>query len=110
REGAIAIIGPIGLAEGPAAAVRAQQLGIPMISLSRAEGLTAIGPYIFRDMLTNSAQAHAVADYAMKKLGAHTFGVLQPDSNYGDELVRYFWDTLDANGGEVRAFERYPVE
>ncbi len=81
-----------------------------MISLSRAEGLTAIGPYIFRDMATNSMLARAVADYAMKKLNAHTFGVLQPDSNYGDEMVRYFWDTLDQNGGEVRAFERYPVE
>jgi len=110
REGAIAIIGPIGLVEGPAAAVRAQQLGVPMISLSRAEGLTAIGPYIFRDMLTNSAQARAVADYAMKKLGAKTFGVLQPDSNYGDEMVRYFWDALDQGGGEVRAYERYPTE
>ncbi len=110
REGAIAIIGPIGLAEGPAAAVRAQQLGIPMLSLSRAEGLTAIGPYIFRDMLTNSAQARAVADYAMKKLNAKTFGILQPDSNYGDETVRYFWDTLDGGGAEVRAYERYPVE
>jgi ABC-type branched-subunit amino acid transport system substrate-binding protein len=110
REGVIAIIGPIGLAEGPAAAVRAQQLGIPMISLSRAEGLTAIGPYIFRDMLTNSATARAVAEYAMKKLNAHSFGVLQPDSNYGDEMVRYFWDTVDSGGGEVRAYERYPVE
>ncbi len=110
REGAIAIIGPIGLVEGPAAAVRAQQLGVPMISLSRAEGLTGIGSFIFRDMLTNSAQGRAVADYAIKKLNAKTFGVLQPDSNYGDEMVRYFWDTLDAEGGEVRAYERYPVE
>jgi branched-chain amino acid transport system substrate-binding protein len=109
REGAIAIIGPIGLAEAPAAAVRAQQLGVPLISLSRAEGLTGFGSYIFRDMLTSSAQARAVADYAQKKLGAKTFGVLQPDSPYGDEMTRHFWDALDAGGSEVRAYERYPV-
>jgi ABC-type branched-subunit amino acid transport system substrate-binding protein len=110
RDGAIAIIGPIGLSEGPAAAARAQQLGVPMISLSRAENLTAMGPFIFRNMLTNSAQAKAVADYAQRKLGARTFGVLQPDSAFGDEMVRYFWDALDQGGAQVSAFERYPRE
>lgn len=110
RDGVIAILGPIGLAEGPAAAARAQQLGVPMISLSRAENLTQMGSYVFRNMLTNSAQAKAVADYAQKKLNAKTFAVLQPDSPYGDELVRYFWDALDAGGSAVTALERYPRE
>jgi branched-chain amino acid transport system substrate-binding protein len=110
RDGVIAILGPIGLAEGPAAAARAQQLGVPMISLSRAENLTQMGNYVFRNMLTNSAQAKAVADYAQKKLNARTFGVLQPDSPYGDEMVRYFWDALDAGGSSVTALERYPRE
>ncbi|GAC1337781.1 MAG: hypothetical protein NVSMB23_04720 [Myxococcales bacterium] len=110
RDGVIAILGPIGLAEGPAAAARAQQLGVPMISLSRAENLTQMGGYVFRNMLTNSAQAKAVADYAQKKLNAKTFGVLQPDSAYGDEMVRYFWDAVDAGGGSISALERYPRE
>jgi ABC-type branched-subunit amino acid transport system substrate-binding protein/predicted negative regulator of RcsB-dependent stress response len=110
RDGVIAILGPIGLAEGPAAAARAQQLGVPMISLSRAENLTQMGPYVFRNMLTNSAQARAVADYAQKKLNAKTFGLLQPDSPYGDDMVRYFWDALDQSHGQVTAFERYPRE
>jgi ABC-type branched-subunit amino acid transport system substrate-binding protein len=108
RHGAIAILGPIGLAEGPAAAARAQQLGVPMISLSRAEGLTAFGDYVFRDMPTSNAQAKALADYAQKKLGAKTFGILHPDSSYGDEMAKDFWDALEARGGEVRAYEHYP--
>ena len=108
REGAIVILGPIGLNEGPAAAARAQQLGVPMISLSRAEGLTALGDYVFRDLPPGSAQAKAVAEYAQKKLGAKTFGILQPDSPYGDEMTRYFWDQVDQAQGEVRAFEHYP--
>ena len=110
RDGAIAVIGPIGLAEGPAAAARAQQLGMPMISLSRAEGITRMGPYIFRNMLTNSAQAKAVADYAQTRLNAKTFGVLQPDTAFGDEMTRFFWDALDAGGSAVTAYERYPRE
>ena len=46
RDGAVVILGPIALAEAPAAAVRAQQLGVPIVSLSRAEGLTQIGEYV----------------------------------------------------------------
>ena len=109
KDGAIAILGPIGFAEGPAAAARAQQLGVPMISLSRAEGITAMGSFVFRDMPTSSAQAKALADYAQKKLQARTFGILQPDSSYGDEMAKDFWDALDAGGAEVRAFEHYPL-
>ncbi|MFN2547959.1 MAG: ABC transporter substrate-binding protein [Myxococcales bacterium] len=109
QHGAIAILGPLGIPEGLAAATRAQQLGIPMVSLSRAEGLTALGDDIFRDMPTSSAQAKAVADYAQKKLNAHSFGIPQPDSSYGDEMSRYFWDAVDAGGAEVRAYEHYPL-
>lgn len=109
KDGAIAIIGPIGPAEGLAAAVRAQQLGVPIISLSRAEGLTALGEFVFRDLPTSSAQARAVADYAQRKLLAKTFGILEPDSSYGDEMGKYFWDAVDQGGGEVRAFEHYPL-
>src|SRR3954469_18035511 len=109
QKGAIAILGPLGIAEGLAAATRAQQLGIPILSLSRAEGLTALGEYVFRDMPTSSAQARAVAEYAQKKLNAKRFGILHPDSTYGEEMARYFWDAVDASGSEVRAYEHYPL-
>ena len=109
QAGAVAILGPLGIQEGLAAATRAQQLGVPLISLSRAEGLTALGENIFRDMPTSSAQARAVADYAQKKLNARAFGILQPDSSYGDEMSRYFWDAVDAGGAEVRGYEHYPL-
>src|SRR6266436_2292948 len=109
QRGAIAILGPLGIAEGLAAATRAQQLGIPLLSLSRAEGLTALGEYVFRDMPTSSAPARAVAEYAQKKLNAKSFGILHPDSTYGDEMARYFWEAVDAGGSEVRAFEHYPL-
>jgi ABC-type branched-subunit amino acid transport system substrate-binding protein/thioredoxin-like negative regulator of GroEL len=110
QAGAIAILGPLGVSEGLAAATRAQQLGIPLVSLSRAEGLTALGDYIFRDMPTSSAQARAVAEYAQKKLNVKGFGILQPESPYGEEMTRYFWDTADANGVPIRAYEHYPRE
>ncbi|TMB04665.1 MAG: hypothetical protein E6J64_12325 [Deltaproteobacteria bacterium] len=88
--------------------MRAQQLGVPILSLSRAEGLTQIGEYVFRDMPTNSAQARAIAQYAQKKLGVRSFGILQPDSSYGEEVTRYFWDALEAGGSAVTAYDHYP--
>jgi branched-chain amino acid transport system substrate-binding protein len=109
QHGAIAILGPLGIQESLAAASRAQQLGVPIVSLSRAEGLTALGDYVFRDMPTASAQAKALADYAQKKLLVKSFGILHPDSSYGDEMSRYFWDAVDSGGAEVRGYEHYPL-
>lgn len=109
QKGAVAILGPLGIPEGLAAATRAQQLGIPIVSLSRAEGLTALGDHVFRDMPTSRAQARAVAEYAQRKLNARSFGILHPDSSYGEEMARYFWDALDAGGAQVSAFEHYPL-
>jgi len=108
KDGAIVILGPIGLTEGSAAAVRAQQIGVPIVSLSATEGITQIGDYVFRDMLTKSAGAKAVAQYAQKKLNAHSFGIIAPDSSYGEDVTRAFWDALDEGGAEVRAYEHYP--
>jgi len=108
REGALVIIGPIGLAEGTAAATRAQQLGVPIVSLARAEGLTQLGRYAFRNMVTSSAQARAVARYAAEKLGAKSYAVLAPESPTGEDLARFFWDAVAALGGEMRGFEHYP--
>ncbi|HEX4382889.1 MAG TPA: ABC transporter substrate-binding protein [Myxococcales bacterium] len=109
QHGVIAILGPLGIQESLAAAARAQQLGVPIVSLSRAEGLTALGDYVFRDMPTASAQAKALAEYAQKKLLVKSFGILHPDSSYGDEMSRYFWDAVDQGGAEVRGYEHYPL-
>jgi ABC-type branched-subunit amino acid transport system substrate-binding protein len=108
QHGAIAILGPLGIAESMAAAARAQQLSVPIVSLSRAEGLTALGDYVFRDMPTASAQARALVEYAQKKLLVKSFGILHPESSYGEEMSHYFWDAVDAGGAEVRAYEHYP--
>jgi ABC-type branched-subunit amino acid transport system substrate-binding protein/predicted negative regulator of RcsB-dependent stress response len=109
QHGAIAILGPLGIYEAMAAAARAQQLGVPIVSLSRAEGLTGLGDFVFRDMPTASAQAKALAEYAQKKLLVKNFGILHPDSSYGDEMSRYFWDAVDSGGAEVRGYEHYPL-
>jgi branched-chain amino acid transport system substrate-binding protein len=110
EEGAIAVVGGATNAEGERAAAVAQEMQIPFIALSWQEGLTAAGPYVFQNMLTASAQARALAEYAMARKGMKRFGLLYPDITYGVELANAFWDEVDARGGDVRAAETYAVD
>jgi ABC-type branched-subunit amino acid transport system substrate-binding protein/TolA-binding protein len=106
-EGAIAIIGPMLNDDSRRAALVAEELQIPLLTLSKAEGITAIGPHVFRNMLTNSQQAHALADYATNTLGYKTFGVLYPNIPFGSEVANAFWDEILARGGTMKAAENY---
>ncbi|WP_200883720.1 penicillin-binding protein activator [Archangium violaceum] len=106
-EGAIAVLGPITSDESRRAALVAEELQVPLLTLTRQEDITHIGPFIFRNMLTNSAQARAIADFAMKQKGFKSFAMLYPNLPYGVELANDFWDHVVENGGQVRGAETY---
>ena len=110
EEGAIAILGGVTNAEAERAAATAEELQVPFLSLSKQEGVTAAGPHVFQSMLTASAQARALADYAMARHGMKRFGILYPDVPYGVELANAFWDEVEARGGEIRAAETYAID
>ena len=106
-EGAVAVIGGVANAEAQRAAAAAQGLSLPLLSLSKVEGVTEAGPFVFRVMLTASAQAAALADFAVAKRGMKRFAVLYPDTSYGTELMQAFWDQVEARGGEFRGAGMY---
>ncbi len=103
----MAIVGPVLSNEAIDAAAEADLQETPIVTLTRAEGITEAGAYVFRNMLTNSAQARALADWATRVKGFKKFAVLFPNIPYGNDLVRYFWDELDARDAEVRGAEAY---
>jgi branched-chain amino acid transport system substrate-binding protein len=105
--GAIAIIGPLLADDSRRAALVAEELQIPIITMTRAEGITEIGPHVFRNMVTNQQQAEALAEYAIGELGFKTFGVLYPNIPFGVELANAFWDEVEKRGGVMRAAETY---
>jgi ABC-type branched-subunit amino acid transport system substrate-binding protein len=107
EEGVIAIVGPLLSEDAKRAALVAEELQVPLITLSRAEGLTEIGPHVFRTMVTNSQQAEALADYAMGTLGYKAFAVLHPNTPFGVELTNEFWDAIEKRGGQIRGIESY---
>ncbi|MET0404446.1 MAG: penicillin-binding protein activator, partial [Cystobacter sp.] len=106
-DGVVAVLGPIVSEEARRAALAAEELQVPLLTLTRQEDITQIGPYVFRNMLTNSAQARAIADYAMKDKGFKSFAMLYPNLPYGVELANDFWDQVVGNGGQVRGAETY---
>ncbi len=106
-EHAVAIIGPVFSAEAYAAAVRAEQLQVPIITLSLRADITAVGPRVFRSFLTLAAQARLLVEHAMEKLGVRRFALLYPNDKYGVGFVNAFWDEVRKRKGEIRAAERY---
>ncbi len=106
-DGAIAIIGPLLSDDSRRAALVAEELQVPIVTLTRTEDITLIGPHVFRNMVTNSQQAEALADYAMGTLGYKTFAVMYPNIPFGVELSNEFWDAVERRGGTVRGAESY---
>jgi ABC-type branched-subunit amino acid transport system substrate-binding protein len=109
-EGVVAIVGGVTNAEAPRAAAAAQELGVPLVSLSKVEGITDGNPLVFRVMLTASAQASALAELAVGKRGLRRFAVLYPDIPYGTELMAAFWDEVERRGGEFRGAGIYEAD
>jgi len=106
-DGAIAVIGGLFRVESESAAHKAQELGVPFLSLSSIPKITDIGPYVFRSGLTNQAQITGIVDYAMDVLGLKKFALLYPRHPYGETFIHLFWDRIIEKGGEIRGVESY---
>jgi ABC-type branched-subunit amino acid transport system substrate-binding protein len=109
-DGAIAILGPLWVEESKRAALVAEQLEVPILTLTRTENITDLGPHVFRNMLTDTAQAEALANYGTQVLGFKSFAILYPDVSYGSDLASQFWDRLVERGAQVRGAERYAYD
>ena len=73
-DGVDVIIGPILATTADAAAKKAQELKIPIITMTQKEGITGIGGWVFSNGMTNAAQAKGLVDYASRqgKKGRYT--------------------------------------
>ncbi|OIP60630.1 MAG: hypothetical protein CO150_10435 [Nitrospirae bacterium CG_4_9_14_3_um_filter_53_35] len=98
----IAVIGPLMSRSVMEAASVAENAHLPVITpAAAAKEIAKTDGYIFRNAMTNSAQAKAIAEYAVRNLGLHTFVVLYPDDYYGTELNGSFVKQVTALGGNV---------
>jgi ABC-type branched-subunit amino acid transport system substrate-binding protein len=96
-ENASAVIGPLVHAE--AAAHEAQQLGIPIVTITQKSSVVGIGEYVFRNFITPAAQMKALSSYAVGKLGVMRAAVLYPDESYGLTFAELFRSEFEQLGG-----------
>src|SRR4030065_2715508 len=105
-DGVDVIIGPILATTADAAAKKAQELRIPIITMTQKEGITDIGGWGFRKRMGNSAQVKGLVDY-VSRLGIKKVAVLYPDNQFGLELTVLFTTEMARLGGEVVASKDY---
>ncbi len=103
--GAIAILGPVGLREAEAAALRAVTLGLPIALLAPGDGADPDAG-VFR--LVGSPEREAVAAAAIAvALGTPTVGVLAPRDDVGIAASEAFVTAAVAGGLAVTARGHY---
>ncbi len=105
----MAIVGPMEGDAVDAAGARAEQLGVPLLSMStRPEGRKS-GTYVFHVVHSAEHRARALAQAAIAK-GVTTFAVLAPDSGYGKAVTAAFVDEVGKGGGAIVISVQYPPD
>jgi ABC-type branched-subunit amino acid transport system substrate-binding protein/predicted negative regulator of RcsB-dependent stress response len=109
----VAVIGPL-LSKGiDAVAQRAQELGVPLISLARSTPVSfsnysnSSGNSFFQAGVTLQQQSEQIAKYAVDHLKFTRFAEVYPKDKVGIESGNLFWDAIDALGGQMRGVETY---
>ena len=108
-KGVVAVIGPLLSREVEALAPSLEKVRFPLLTPTAAgAGLTSLSPWIFRNALTNSAQATAAARYGLSR-HLKKFVIFAPEDPYGRDLTRVFTEEL-ARKAEILATITYPPE
>lgn len=107
NENIIAVIGPLSRKTAAPVAKRAQEMGVPIITLTQKQGITDEGNMVFRNFLTPSREVKTLLDPGMIETGLRRFGILYPDDSYGRFYMTLFWDRVEEIGGIVTAAESY---
>jgi ABC-type branched-subunit amino acid transport system substrate-binding protein len=106
-EKAIAVVGPLLSKQFPAVAQRAQEYGVPLLSLSQRVDAGQAGSYIFPVALSPSQQIDMIVQQAVGVNHFKRFAILAPSDSFGESYVNLFWDSVEKAGAEVVGIERY---
>jgi ABC-type branched-subunit amino acid transport system substrate-binding protein len=107
RDHVIALLGDILLETSLPAALAAEDAGVPLLNLSRRDGVPEAGPWSYRLALTARKQAQALVALAVDGIGMKRFAIMYPKHSFGIELMNELWNELDKRHAEVTAVESY---
>ena len=106
-EKAIVAIGPLISKVAEEVVEEAQELGIPIITLSQSEGITTKGEMVFQNCLTPEDQLRSLTNKVMAEMGLRRFAILYPANAYGRYFMNKLWDKVESLGGIITAVESY---
>jgi ABC-type branched-subunit amino acid transport system substrate-binding protein len=107
-DGIIGIIGPVFSNTTSAAVGVANARGVPLITpTANANGIAAVGPYIFQANPDYEARGRAMARYAVQVRGLHALATLAPIDTYGKFMAEAFADEAQRLHAHVVATEWY---
>jgi len=106
-EKAIAVIGPLLSKQASAVAQRAQEYGVPLLSLSQRVDANQIGSFVFPVALSPAQQIDMIVQQSVGVNQFKRFAILAPSDSFGDSYVNLFWDAVEKAGAEVVGIERY---
>jgi len=107
QERALVTIGPLTSKVAEEVVGKAQELGIPIITLTQSEGVTNKGEMVFQNCLTPEDQLRSLVNKVIDELGLKRFAILYPANGYGRYFMNKLWDKVESQGGIITAVESY---
>jgi ABC-type branched-subunit amino acid transport system substrate-binding protein len=101
NEKVVAIIGPLLAITTEKAARKAQQLKVPLLTLSQRELPPDKGDYIFQNSLSPADQIQILVTYVLKEMWLRTFAIFYPNSPYGSTFKNILTQEVTRGGGKV---------
>jgi len=104
-----AVLGEVASSNSLAAAPKAQEARVPMISPSSTNpNVTQVGDYIFRVCFIDPFQGDVMAKFAANNLKAKSAAILYDfNSDYSRGLREFFTRSFKASGGQIVAEQSY---
>ncbi len=107
EERALVTIGPLISKVAEEVVEKAQELGIPIITLSQSEDVTTKGEMVFQNSLTPEDQLRRLVNKVIGELGLKRFAILYPANAYGRYFMNKLWDKVESQEGIITAVESY---
>jgi len=107
KQRVLVIIGPLLSRVAEEVVTIAQELAIPIITLSQSEGITSAGEMVFQNCLTPEDQVRSLTKKVLGEIGLKVFAILHPGNAYGRYFMNKFWDEVELHGATVTAVEAY---
>lgn len=110
ESGALAVVGPMLSDETEPVVAKAEELHVPLLSLSQSYEDTAGHHWALQPMVTRGDQIEALLDYVTKEKGMHAFAVFSPDNDFGTRAAERFKAEVAERGATVTTSATYSAE